>query len=96
MGFITDNKAFLGFFGFLIYFRYFTIIPDELFKDNVKKAATPAFFISVTVTAMTIVLTAIIKLNLILSMGLIISFIVSMIVFTILLMTYEYIESRQD
>lgn len=86
----------MGFFGFFVYFKYFTVIPDELFKDNVKKAATPAFFISVMITAIAIVLTALFKNNLVLSLGLLIGFIVSMIVFTILLMTYEFIESRQE
>lgn len=96
LGIITDNRAFLGFFGFLVYFKYFAVIPDELFKENIKKAATPAFFISVIVSAATIILTAIIEQNLILSMGLLTGFTVSMLVFTILLMKYEYEESRQE
>lgn len=49
---LTGNYYFLGFFCFLVYFKYFKVIPDELFKENVRKAATPSFFISITVTAL--------------------------------------------
>lgn len=44
MGFITDNRGWFGFLGFLYYFRYFWIIPDEAFKNNIEKSATIAFF----------------------------------------------------
>lgn len=94
LGIITDNRAFLGFFGFLIYFRYFTVIPDELFKDNVKKAATYAFFIGIVVMAITIAFTTILKYKTILLIGMLMSFSVSLFVFTILLVTYEFKESR--
>lgn len=63
LGFITDSKAYFGFFGFLGYFRYFAVIPDELFKANVKNAATPAFFAGIVVFAITVALTAFIKYN---------------------------------
>lgn len=96
IGIITDNRAFLGFFGFLVYFRYFNVIPDELFRDNVKKAATPAFFISVLLSSITIFISAAMNQKLILSFGLMIGFIISMLVFTTLLMVYEYAENRQE
>ena len=44
MGFITNNRGWFGFLGFLYYFRYFWIIPDESFRNNIKKSATVAFF----------------------------------------------------
>ena len=41
LGFFTENK---GFFGFLVYVRYFSVVPDEMFQLNVRKAATISFF----------------------------------------------------
>ncbi len=96
LGVITDNRAFLGFFGYLVYFRYFKVIPDELFMENVKKAATPAFFISIVITTITIALTAIIKDKIILSIGLLTGFIISLLMFTIMLTIYEFKESRNE
>jgi len=49
---LTGNYYFFSFFAFLVYFRYFKVIPDELFKENVRKAATPSFFVSITTTAL--------------------------------------------
>lgn len=37
LGAITEEKGWYGFFGFLYYLRYFWIIPDESFKEYVKK-----------------------------------------------------------
>ncbi len=34
----------LGFFGFAYYFRYFFVTPDEMFQQNVRKAASIGFF----------------------------------------------------
>ena len=45
LGFWTENKGFFGFFGFAAYLSYFNVLPDELFWQNVQKAATTAFFI---------------------------------------------------
>lgn len=47
LGFLPDRQAFWGFFGYFVFLRYFTVIPDELFQTNVRKAATPAFFVAV-------------------------------------------------
>jgi len=49
LGLITDNPGFYGFFGFFAYFGFFNVIPDELFKLNVQKAATPAFFVGLAI-----------------------------------------------
>lgn len=43
LGLITNNTGLFVFFGFAYYIRYFRVIPDELFKLNVQKAATVAF-----------------------------------------------------
>ncbi len=44
LGLATENKGVLGFFGFAFYLGYFWVLPDELFRQNVRKAATAAFF----------------------------------------------------
>lgn len=43
LGWYTENKGLYGFFGFVYYIRYFWVIPDELFRQNVQKAAVFAF-----------------------------------------------------
>lgn len=46
LGFLTDNKGWFGFFGFFYYIRYFWVLPDEFFLENVRKTATLSFFAS--------------------------------------------------
>ena len=93
-GIITEYREFLGFFGFLVYFRYFNVIPDELFKDNVRKAVVPSFFIGIVIMSLAITLTLITKQKSILFLSVPINFIVSIVIFTILLTMYEFKESR--
>lgn len=45
LGWTTKNTGLYGFLGFAYYLRYFRVIPDELFKLNVQKAATFAFML---------------------------------------------------
>ena len=45
LGWKTGNTGLYGFFGFAYYIRYFWIIPDELFQQNVQKSATFAFYV---------------------------------------------------
>lgn len=40
----TNNEGLYGFLGFAYYLRYFFVQPDELFRLNLQKAATDAFF----------------------------------------------------
>lgn len=54
LGFITENKGFLSFWSFLYYLKYFTVIPDEMFKANVKTAGSIAFFIGLFSVKLTI------------------------------------------
>ncbi|MCG8514852.1 MAG: DUF3796 domain-containing protein [Halanaerobiales bacterium] len=54
LGFITENKKFLGFWGFLYYAKYFTVIPDEMFKVTIKTAASLAFFFGFSSVALAI------------------------------------------
>lgn len=43
LGWTTGNTGLYGFFGFAYYFRYFWVMPDEFFQQNVQKSATFAF-----------------------------------------------------
>ena len=44
LGWKTGNTGLYGFFGFVYYVRYFWVIPDELFWQNVQKSSTCALF----------------------------------------------------
>lgn len=96
---ITGNYYFFGFFGFIAYFRYYKVIPDELFKENVRKAATPSFFVSITVTALTSAYIALLKNATVqdvatsLAIGLTINFALPIFVFTVILV---YLEIREE
>lgn len=92
-GFLSDNKAYLGFLSFLYYIRYFFVIPDELFKANVQKAATPAFFTGLAASAVTILLKTLLKDNSVLPLGMGISMALSIFVFTIILTACEVREN---
>ena len=56
LGLATDNRGFLGFFGFAYYIRYFFVTPDEMFMQNVRRAASIGFFSGVIVTGIATVL----------------------------------------
>ena len=93
LGFFTDNRSYLAFFGFLYFFRYFGVIPDELFKENVRRAASPSFFISMAIYAVTVALTAFHAGTMIFVAGLVAGFVIPICVFIVLLVVFEYRES---
>ncbi len=94
LGIVTDNRYFLGFFAFLVFVRYFFVIPDELFMQNVRRAATPAFFTCIGAQAVTLLVTAFTKDDDQLITGLALSFSISMMLFIILLVIAEFKEQR--
>lgn len=94
LGLITENKGFFGFFGYLYYLRYFTVIPDELFMDNVRKAGSIAFFTGIAVSAVSIAVSTISGSLILSTLCFTIGFIVSMFAFTITLLYLEYKEQR--
>jgi len=93
LGIFSDNKAYLGFWGFLYYIRYFFVIPDELFKANVQKAATPAFFTGLASSAVTIVLRALMNNDALLAVGMGLGMALSLFVFSVILIVCELRES---
>jgi len=92
-GFFTDNKSYFALFAFLYFFRYFFVIPDELFKINIQKSATPAFFTGTAIYALTIALTAFRVGTVVFASGLVLGFVIPFLMFTILLSVYEIKES---
>ncbi|HLV08960.1 MAG TPA: DUF3796 domain-containing protein [Halanaerobiales bacterium] len=94
----TGNYYFFGFFGFLVYFRYFKVIPDELFKENVRRAASPSFFISISISALIAGYGALINSisTQYLAAGLAINFAVPIFVFTGILVYSEIREAGEE
>ena len=96
LGLGTNNTGFFGFFGFFAYFRYFNVIPDELFKENVRRAATPSFFVSIATTALTFIISDFLKNPSILLAGFGISFALSVIIFPSILLYFEIKEGKGE
>lgn len=92
-GFFAHNYVYFALFAFLYYLRYFWVIPDELFKENIRRAALPSFFTSMVLYAVTVALTAFRISTLIFVIGLVAGFMVPLILFTILLVFFEMKES---
>nr|WP_315989412.1 DUF3796 domain-containing protein [Desulforamulus aquiferis] len=95
---LKGNFYFFGYFGFLVYFRYFKVIPDELFKENVRKAASPSFFLGITISALISVYIALMDnpnfqdVASSLAIGLAMNFALPIFVFTGILL---YLETRE-
>ena len=93
VGFFAHNNVYFALFAFLYYLRYFWVIPDELFKENVRMAASPSFFTSLVLYVITVALTAFRVSTLIFVIGLVTGFVVPLILFTILLVSFEVKEN---
>ena len=89
LGIITDNRSFLGFFGYFVFFRYFRVKPDELFRQNLRRAATPAFFAGLVTQVLAIGTSAFVHTAAPATIGLVASFIVSVLIFLITLIVLE-------
>ncbi|OEF97166.1 DUF3796 domain-containing protein [Desulfuribacillus alkaliarsenatis] len=96
---LSGNYYFFGFFGFFVYFKYFKVIPDELFKENVRKAATPSFFVSIFVSVLVASYGSTLKdvstqeLSQYFATGLAINFALPIFVFTVILVYLEVSEN---
>ena len=51
VGIFTENKGFLGFFGFAVCFQYFFMESDEMMEKYMNKATAAAFYTGMVVTA---------------------------------------------
>jgi hypothetical protein len=90
IGIFSENKGFLGFFGFLCYARYFTVIPDELFKQFVRRSASIGFFTGTGTTALAIAFLVLLEDIFTPVAAFAAGFVVSIIAFTIALIYFEY------
>lgn len=95
---LSGNHSFFGFFGFFAYLRYFTVIPDELFRENVRKAATPSFFTGITVAALAATVISFMKnasipAENILALSLALSFALPVFVFTVYCYTWNFVKA---
>ena len=89
LGLVTQNPGFYGFFGFFGFFAFSKVLPDEMFKLNVNKAAKNAFFAGVIVYPIVVVLGAFTSFSLAYSIGFAVNVAVQILVFSISLSLYE-------
>lgn len=86
LGVTTGNKGFFGFLGFLSYVRFFSVIPDELFRQNVQKAATYAFITEMIFLVPAMLIGSLwIEQDHLVPFTLALSFALAMIVFTVMI-----------
>ncbi len=96
LGIVTENKPLIGFLSFFYYVRYFFVTPDEMFVQNVRKAASIGFFSGVWAIGLSIAIHILFPAFLSSNMTLASCYIVSMFCFTIALMVLEVKEQRED
>ncbi|MGI6703034.1 MAG: DUF3796 domain-containing protein [Clostridia bacterium] len=91
LGLITDNPGFYGFFGFFGFFGFAKILPDEMFKQNVNKAAKNAFFTGLIIypTVVVIGTLSLFPFALVFTFGFAVNFAVQILVFSFSLSKYE-------
>lgn len=90
IGIFSENKGFLGFFGFLYYVRYFSVIPDELFKQYVHRSGSLGFFTGIGTTTMAIIFLVLVEDLISPVTSFAAGFAASVIVFTFTLVYFEY------
>lgn len=61
LGIITQNAAYYPFLAFVLFFEYLFVKTDEMFIENMRKAASWAFFVNLAVTTATTCYWTIIK-----------------------------------
>lgn len=90
-GFFTTAGMF-GFFGFAYYARYFFVVPDELFEQNVRKSAAYGFFSGIAATAILMAAHLLFPAAISGSIALAACFVASVAVFTL---TLGFLEGRE-
>ena len=95
LGIFTDNRYYLGFFGFLVFFQYLWVVPDELFWSNVRRAGSTAFFSGLCCECLlTVGLLCAFDVNRAAIVACGVGTALSLVVFTLLLSHYEQEERR--
>jgi hypothetical protein len=96
LGMVTENKPLIGFLGFAYYVRYFFVTPDEMFQQNVRRAASIGFFSGVGATGLALIVRILFPDFLTSNMTLASCYIVSVFCFTITLLILEIKENWED
>lgn len=95
LGWKSGNTGLYGFFGFIYFIRYFWVSPDELFLSNVQKSATTAFMLSmVSLVPFMFSCSVFYNISAAIPMAFALSFVVSTVAFTFVLMGLEWRERR--
>ena len=88
----TRNNGLWGFLGFAYYLRYWNVLPDELFYQNLQKACAAAFLGQMIALPFLAVGAFLLEPERMLPLAFGLSFALSIFLFTILLMVLEWRE----
>lgn len=95
LGWKSENSGLFGFFGFLYFIRYFWVIPDELFRLNVQRAAAIAFMLGmISLVPSMFICSALWNISSAIPAAFALSFVVSAASFTFSLVGMEWKEQR--
>ena len=95
LGWKTGNTGLYGFFGFAYYIRYFWVIPDELFQQNVQKSTTFAFFAEmISLVPFMFICATLYDSSSAIPMAFGLSFATAILTFTVVLMIQEWKERK--
>jgi len=94
MGFLTDHHLLFGFFGYFGYAYYFTVLPDEMFKEHLLKASAISFYIVLLLMAITIIVASLTTNMDFVYWGLFLIFIIGNVSFAVIHTFYEIRESH--
>jgi fatty acid desaturase len=89
LGTVTANPGFYGFFGFFGFFAFFKIVPDEMFRAHVEKAALNAFITGIVLYPVFATLGAFWSFQMAYAAGFALTFAAQMVVFSLSLVKYE-------
>lgn len=89
VGIPTQQYALFGFFGFFGFLSLLRLKNDELLKENIYKASTNAFLVSIISISITMVLVVILETITAAMIGLAVSFVLQMLTFNFSLAIYE-------
>ncbi|MCI8417267.1 MAG: DUF3796 domain-containing protein [Lachnospiraceae bacterium] len=95
LGFQNQSSGLYGFFGFLYFVRYFRVLPDELFLQNVRKSATCAFLGEmISLVPFMFLGTAVSSISAAIPMAFASSFVVAVLCFAFSLILLEWREQK--
>lgn len=95
LGWKTGNTGLYGFFGFAYYIRYFWVISDELFQQNVQESAAFSFFTEmIFLVPFMFICSTLYDISSAIPMAFGLSFAVAILTFTVVLVIQEWKEQK--